>query len=59
MSIASTLKDFSEFGFKRIFERVDIKLHGMESPVYFPVGEGKEGPTNHTITILITSFRGE
>lgn len=53
------MKDFSEFGFQRIFERADVELHGMESPVYTPVGDGKGGHTNHAVTILITSFRRE
>lgn len=45
---------FSEFGFKRIFERVDIELHGMESPVYTPVGEGKKGNDSLAILVIVT-----
>lgn len=33
LSVALTLRVFSEFGFKRIFERLDFELHGMGSPV--------------------------
>lgn len=53
------MKYFSESGFKRSFLKVDIVLHGMESPVYTLVGKMKHSPTNLTITILIPSFRTE
>lgn len=51
------MKYFSEFGFRRSFLKVDIMLHGMESPVFALVGKGEAQSYQSYYYHLTPSFR--
>lgn len=59
LSIAFTMKYFSEFGFRKSFLPSRLRVAWYRNPVYTLVGKGKHNPTNSALTILIPSSRKE